>query len=79
VLDKANFIGSDIFPTTFAISEFLKKYFLPCYASSTFEMNQSRVVSNYQKDKYLKFLEKIKLNKHLLCKNQENENTIPIS
>jgi SAM-dependent methyltransferase len=56
VPDRASFVGSDIFPTTFSIAEFLSKDFESVYVSSTYEINSNRVVGNYQKDKYLRFL-----------------------
>ncbi len=37
VPDKEVFVGSELFPTTFAISSFLEKSFEPVYVSSTYE------------------------------------------
>ncbi|BAO31141.1 class I SAM-dependent methyltransferase [Sulfuritalea hydrogenivorans] len=56
VPDRPSFVGSDIFPTTFSIAEFLSKDFESIYVSSTYEINSNRVVGNYEKDKYLRFL-----------------------
>jgi len=56
VPDRPSFVGSDSFPTTFSIAEFLSRDFERVYVSSTYEINSNRVVGNYQKDKYLRFL-----------------------
>jgi SAM-dependent methyltransferase len=56
VPDSPSFIGSDKFPSTFAIGDFLSARFEPIYVSSTFEMNSGRVVGHSVTDKYLRFL-----------------------
>lgn len=56
VPDRTDFIGSETFPTTFSIAEFLSKDFESVYVSSTYEINSNRVIGNYPKDKYLRFL-----------------------
>lgn len=56
VPDRSNFVGSDVFPTTFSIAEFLSRMFEGVYVSSTYEINSNRVAGNYPKDKYLRFL-----------------------
>jgi SAM-dependent methyltransferase len=56
VPDIPDYVGSEIFPSTFSIAEFLSKDFESIYVSSTYEISSNRVVGNYQKDKYLRFL-----------------------
>lgn len=56
VPDKQSFVGAEIFPTTFSIAEFLSGEFESVYLSSTYEVNTKRVIGNYPKDKYLRFL-----------------------
>lgn len=56
VPDRQDFFGSDVFPTTFAIAEFISCHFENIYTSSTYEINSNRVIGNYAKDKYLRFL-----------------------
>ena len=59
VPDKPTFIGSDKFPSTFAIGDFLSARFEPIYVSSTYEMNSGRVVGHSATDKYLRFLGRV--------------------
>lgn len=56
VPDRREYFGSDVFPSTFAIAEFLSGHFENIYTSSTYEINSNRVVGDYDKDKYLRFL-----------------------
>lgn len=56
VPDRQEYFGSDLFPSTFSIAEFLSEHFENIYTSSTYEINSNRVVGNYAKDKYLRFL-----------------------
>lgn len=56
VPDRQDFFGSEIFPTTIAIAEFFSSHFENIYTSSTYEINSNRVVGDYVKDKYLRFL-----------------------
>jgi len=45
-----------IYPTMLAIVEFLSSNFENIYTSSIYEINSNRVIGNYAKDKYLRFL-----------------------
>ena len=56
VPDRREYFGSDFFPSTFSIAEFLSDHFENIYTSSTYEINSKRVVGDYAKDKYLRFL-----------------------
>jgi|GEM_PF-4751079 len=56
VPDRTEFIGSETFPTAFSIAKFLSNDFESIYVSSTYEINSNRVIGNYPKDKYLRFL-----------------------
>jgi len=58
VPDSKEFIGSDVFPTTFSIADFLSERFEPVYISSTYEVDTARIIGDYAKDKYLRFLGK---------------------
>ena len=55
VPDKPKFVGSDLFPTTLSIAEFLQNKFNPIYISSTYEFNCVNPLGHPSKDKYLRF------------------------
>jgi len=52
VPDTDQFVGSHLFPSTFEISKFLTRHFLPVYISSTYEEK----IIGAGMDKYLRFL-----------------------
>lgn len=54
--DTKEFYGSHLFPDTFTMAAYLDNYFDKQYVSSTYEVNKKRIVGNYSKDKYLRFL-----------------------
>lgn len=60
VPSREEFVGSEIFPTTRSISQFLNNYFSPIYVSSTYEINLEDLEVNHNQDKYIRFLGKIK-------------------
>jgi len=56
--DLDDFYGKDVFPTTFSIADYFNNYFDNLYASSTYERTSIKIVGNYEKDKYARYLGK---------------------